>query len=712
MAALDTLIVEVQAQTGNLKSQLNDVAQSIEKVGTAAKVEGTKVSAFGEQMKKGLHTAGLALGMLELVHVLKESTKVAAEDAKTKALLARQLQISTGATKEQTAAVEENLAAMARSAGVLETEIRPAFDKLVRATKNSSDALKLQQIALDASAATGKPLAAVSQALARGFNGQMGALTKLFPELKKSKDAMKDLAAEVKGAADAAANADPYQRLQATMEQLQVTLGEQILPYLSAFTNFLSDNAATIQAFIPYVLALVAGFVAYKTAMMLANGAMAIYEGAMALATIATEGFTVALASTGIGAIAIAVGVLTAGLLALNGQMDAAAKPRLTNYTNKQGITTQLDLGNVAFNAQKQNQAWLDKLGTKGLDDLVAKATGIGPNDTWGDAQVTALNTIIKNHYKQIYNSIVAEKKATADKLGATPDIITPTTPTVAKADPVVAYLKTTTEKILAVRQKFADAVTKANSDYAATIKAQIDEFRGAFAQATSTDIGSIFANGIQSADELAAALKQRLQSIQQLAQDAASLSAAGYSKTFIEQVISQGPEMGDQMAQALLKGAPEVQKQIQDLFSMTQEASNTGVDQLAYNIQDQFTASTKALTDALDKAATTMSDALDRITTAMGDKLTALGSKVKGHAKDVAAVQSLVDQTKSGGTASAINAYQTATGAPAVAGQSVAPTIQINTTANTNASPMQIAQSTVSAIKFNIPTWLPVGVN
>ena len=216
----------------------------------------------------------------------------------------------------------------------------------------------------------------------------------------------------------------------------------------------------------------------------------------------------------------------------------------------------------------------------------------------------------------------------------------------------------------------------------------------------------------MQSADQLAAALKQRLQSIQQLAQDAASLSAAGYSKTFIEQVISQGPEMGDQMAQALLKGAPEVQKQIQDLFSQTQEASSTGVDQLAYNIQDQFTASTKALTSALDKAATTMSDALDRITTAMGDKLTKLGSKVKGHAADVAAVQASITAGQSDATSASVNAYQTSTGNPAVAGQSTAPTFQINTTANTNASPMQIAQSTVSAIKFNIPTWLPVGVN
>jgi hypothetical protein len=694
MAALDTLIVEVQAQTGNLKSQLNDVAQSIEKVGTAAKVEGTKVSAFGEQMKKGLHTAGLALGMLELVHVLKESTKVAAEDAKTKALLARQLQISTGATKEQTAAVEENLAAMARSAGVLETEIRPAFDKLVRATKSSSDALKLQKIALDASAATGKPLAAVSQALARGFNGQMGALTKLFPELKKSKNAMHDLAAEVKGAADAAANADPYQRLQATMEQLQVTLGEQILPYLSAFTNFLSDNAATIQAFIPYVLALVAGFVAYKTAMMLANGAMAIYEGAMALATIATEGFTLALASTGIGAIAVGVGLLTAAILGLNaaaGQSGGAVSAA-ANAAGKAARKKAVDAYNAKTGGDGGQAVGLDlqkTIGDKAYNDAVAKI----------QAKETA--------------AMQAKQAALQDKLNAlNVSGATATSPAAAKADPVATYLKATTEKILAVRQKFADAVTKANSDYVATIKAQIDEFRGAFAQATSTDIGSIFANGIQSADELAAALKQRLQSIQQLAQDAASLSAAGYSKTFIEQVISQGPEMGDQMAQALLKGAPEVQKQIQDLFSMTQEASNTGVDQLAYNIQDQFTASTKALTDALDKAATTMSDALDRITTAMGDKLTALGSKVKGHAKDVAAVQSLVDQTKSNGTASAINAYQTATGAPAVAGQSVAPTIQINTTANTNASPMQIAQSTVSAIKFNIPTWLPVGVN
>ena len=122
--------------------------------------------------------------------------------------------------------------------------MRPAQARLARATGSVSKSQELLRLALDASAVSGKPLATVSAALGKAFNGSTGALTKLFPELKKSKDMFGDLRKEVEGTA--AQQADPFAKLNVAMDNLKEKLGKAILPILVDFIDTMMKPGGAI----------------------------------------------------------------------------------------------------------------------------------------------------------------------------------------------------------------------------------------------------------------------------------------------------------------------------------------------------------------------------------------------------------------------------------------------------------------------------------
>jgi hypothetical protein len=82
--------------------------------------------------------------------------------------------------------VEMYIANLQKATGVLDDELRPAFQSLLTVTGSitlSQDALNT---ALNVSAATGKSVVEVSQALAKGYSGQTTALTRLGAGLSKA----------------------------------------------------------------------------------------------------------------------------------------------------------------------------------------------------------------------------------------------------------------------------------------------------------------------------------------------------------------------------------------------------------------------------------------------------------------------------------------------------------------------------------------------
>ena len=195
---------------------------------------------FGKSLKGALGGIGIAVGLSAVVNVLKDSVKAAAMDAKSQKLLALQLKNTVHATKQQVSATEDYLGKLSMQVGIIDDNLRPALANAVRGTGSLSKGQKLLSLALDASAATGKPLNTVMQALIKAQNGQLTGLYKLAPELKKNKGNLDDFAKSVKGAA--MANADPFSRLNVAVDNLKEQFGRLLLPAVIDFTNYVTQT--------------------------------------------------------------------------------------------------------------------------------------------------------------------------------------------------------------------------------------------------------------------------------------------------------------------------------------------------------------------------------------------------------------------------------------------------------------------------------------
>jgi hypothetical protein len=183
---------------------------------------------------------------------MKESVKAAAMDAKSQKLLALQLHNTVHATKAQTKATEDYLGKLSMQVGIVDDNLRPALANAVRGTGSLAKGQKLLSLALDASAATGKPLNTVMNALIKAQNGQLTGLYKLAPELKKNKGNLDDFAKSVKGAA--MANADPFSRLNVAMDNLKEQFGRLLLPAVIQFTNYVTEKVVpAVSAFLDQV---------------------------------------------------------------------------------------------------------------------------------------------------------------------------------------------------------------------------------------------------------------------------------------------------------------------------------------------------------------------------------------------------------------------------------------------------------------------------
>jgi len=198
---------------------------------------------LGSSMKGLLGAAGLTVGLSGVVNALKESAQAAVGDVKSQALLANQLRNTVGASDAQVAAVEASIKAMQMQAAVADDDIRPAFASLVRATGDVTQATSLTSLALDVAAGTGKDLGAVSLALGKAVNGSTTSLLKLVPSIKGASNPMGELTKQFAGAAEEAANNDPFQRLTIVMGELQEQLGTYLLPTLEEFAGWLSDSS-------------------------------------------------------------------------------------------------------------------------------------------------------------------------------------------------------------------------------------------------------------------------------------------------------------------------------------------------------------------------------------------------------------------------------------------------------------------------------------
>lgn len=166
-----TLKLSILADVDNLKKGLTDAADKTETFGS-------KLGGFGKAAGLAFAAAGAA-ALAYAGTALVEATKNAIADEEAQKNLALTLKNTTGATNAQIAAVESYITQVSLSKGITDDELRPAFERLSRSTKDTEESQKLLNIALDVSTATGKPLEAVANALGKAYDGNANALGKL-----------------------------------------------------------------------------------------------------------------------------------------------------------------------------------------------------------------------------------------------------------------------------------------------------------------------------------------------------------------------------------------------------------------------------------------------------------------------------------------------------------------------------------------------------
>ena len=175
-----------------------------------------------KSVKKLAATFGVAYSTAAVIAYGKASVKAAAEDQKAQKQLA--LALKNVGLGRDAAITETFIHKLESEFGVVDDKLRPAYQTLAIATRDTAESQKLLQLSLDISAATGKDLSAVTAALSKAYLGNNTALSKLGVGISKAdlkagkfNDIVDQLSVTFAGAATTTANT-----FQGSMDKLGV----------------------------------------------------------------------------------------------------------------------------------------------------------------------------------------------------------------------------------------------------------------------------------------------------------------------------------------------------------------------------------------------------------------------------------------------------------------------------------------------------------
>jgi hypothetical protein len=247
-----TLKLSILADVDDLKKKLGEADKAVE-------TNSSKISEFGKKAAAAFAVAAAA-AVAYAGKLAVDGVRAAIEDEQAQLRLANALRQATGATDAQIAATEDMILKTSLATGVADDKLRPAMQRLAVSTKSTEEAQKLLTLALDISAASGKDLETVANALGRAQDGNQAALGRLGLGLSKAELATLSFTevqaklAELYGGA-AATNAETFQgkidRLKVGFDEAKESLGFALLPAVEQFISFLNDQGIpTLNAFI------------------------------------------------------------------------------------------------------------------------------------------------------------------------------------------------------------------------------------------------------------------------------------------------------------------------------------------------------------------------------------------------------------------------------------------------------------------------------
>jgi phage-related minor tail protein len=256
MAGDRTLSLKLLADTKNLVDGLNKGAKSTESFGK-------QIGDISAKVVKSFVAIGAAVGALSLAFA-----KAAAEDQQAANRLAQTLGAVTNATEKQIQTVGRFITQTSLATGITDDELRPAFERLARSTKNVDEAQTLLNLALDLSAATSAPLEQVTNALGKAYDGNYTSLNKLGLGIDQSIIKTKDfnrLYETLNGTFGEFSERRSeealvkFQKLQRAIEEAKEAVGAALLPVFERLGDWLLNEG------VPRLNAFIAGLVGDKS---------------------------------------------------------------------------------------------------------------------------------------------------------------------------------------------------------------------------------------------------------------------------------------------------------------------------------------------------------------------------------------------------------------------------------------------------------------
>ena len=239
MAGSRTLKLSILADVDDLKKKLDTGSKEVEGFGG-------KMEKFGK-VAAAAFAAAAAAAAAYAVKLAVDGVKAAIEDEAAQLRLANALKNVTGATQAQISAVEEQILKTSLATGVADDQLRPALQRLATATGSVTESQDLLNLALDISAATGKSVETVSNALAKAYEGNTSSLSRLGVGLSTAEiktlgleGTVKQLANTFGGAATVQANTFEGQiaRLKVGFDEAKESVGAALLPTLQKLLDY------------------------------------------------------------------------------------------------------------------------------------------------------------------------------------------------------------------------------------------------------------------------------------------------------------------------------------------------------------------------------------------------------------------------------------------------------------------------------------------
>jgi hypothetical protein len=256
MAGDRTLSLKLLGDTKNLVDGLNKGAKATESFGK-------QIGDISAKVVKSFLAIGAAVGALSLAFA-----KAAAEDQQAANRLAQTLGAVTNATEKQIAAVGRYITQTSLATGITDDDLRPAFERLSRSTKDVEESQTLLNLALDLSAATSVPLATVANALGKAYDGNYTSLNKLGLGIDQSIIKTKDfnrLYETLNGTFGEFSERRSeealvkFQRLQVAITEAKEAVGAALLPVFERLGDWLLNEG------VPRLNAFIAGLIGDKS---------------------------------------------------------------------------------------------------------------------------------------------------------------------------------------------------------------------------------------------------------------------------------------------------------------------------------------------------------------------------------------------------------------------------------------------------------------